>query len=93
VAFINEPEEPMSRDQAAAILKRTLNELPTIAAGTGAALYVIGLDADLTGILERAEGIVGFALWLFARHQLAGPVTLHNKKQARDDALNREIPK
>ena len=88
MAFINEPEEPMSRDQAAAILKRTLNELPTIAAGAGAVLYVFGIDigeATVADVVEQGEAVVGFAIWLLVRANIAGPVTLARRSQDEPD--------
>ena len=74
----------MDREQIAELLKRLLNELPTIAAAVAAVLYVFGGDVDLTAVLERAEGIVGFVLWLLARQSLDGPVTLHAKRQHKE---------
>ena len=83
MALINEPEDQMDLDTLKAALKRLANELPTIAAGVAAVLYVVGLELDLDGIVERAEGIVAFVLWLLARQSVDGPVTLSAKRQHR----------
>ena len=75
--FISEPEDiPVEAIEAA--LSRLVNELPTIAAGVVAVLYVFGTDvaeADVTAVLDHAEAVVGFGLWLFIRSRTDGPVT------------------
>ena len=74
---LNEPEKtPVEAIEAA--LSRLVNELPTIAAGIVAVLYVFGTDvaeADVSAVLDHAEAVVGFGLWLFIRSRTDGPVT------------------
>ena len=69
-------------------LERALNELPTIAAGAGAVLYVFGIDiteATLAEATENVEGLIGFAIWLLVRANIAGPVTLARGSQDEPD--------
>ena len=65
-------------DALHAALDRLVNELPSIAVGFGAVLYVFGWDvseAALADVVERAEAVVGVVLWLFVRGGIDGPVT------------------
>ena len=78
MASINEPEEPMSREQIATAAKRLVNELPTIAAGVAAVLYIFGInltEAQLDAAVDNIEGLLGFLIWLQVRRNINGPVT------------------
>lgn len=64
------------------LAKRLMNELPTIAAGVAAVLYVVsGTEVDegfLNGLVGNLEAVLGFVVWLQVRRNINGPVTNHD---------------
>ena len=65
------------------IVRRAANELPTVVAGVAAVLYIFGVqvpDDVLAQVTEQAEGLLAFAIWVYTRSQVDGPVTRKAKK-------------
>lgn len=64
------------------VLKRLVNELPTIAVAVWAVLNAFGVNVgedQQATFVEAAQSVGAFAIWLLVRRNTDGPVTALSK--------------